>query len=168
MEEIIRTNQELCKQLAEDDEIISEYKARIKSLERDLEYLEKEKKELSIQLKKTLKDVKYKEEALEDKILTLKARIKEITLHQRKMALNTPQPPAPNELIDLYDKVLDNNGHIDDYSNGDTQIWDILSAQNIRSMSRHTAHVEPLISKLLLLDVRMTGFAKYKFAGLLN
>ncbi|CAJ0835798.1 19672_t:CDS:2 [Entrophospora sp. SA101] len=144
MEEIIRTNQELCKQLAEDDEIISEYKARIKSLERDLEY------------------------SLEDKILTLKARIKEITLHQRKMALNTPQPPAPNELIDLYDKVLDNNGHIDDYSNGDTQIWDILSAQNIRSMSRHTAHVEPLISKLLLLDVRMTGFAKYKFAGLLN
>ena len=38
MEEIIRTNQELRKQLAEDDEIISEYKTRIKSLERDLEY----------------------------------------------------------------------------------------------------------------------------------
>ncbi|CAJ0874259.1 11909_t:CDS:2 [Entrophospora sp. SA101] len=141
MEEIIRTNQELCKQLAEDDEIISEYKARIKSLERDLEYLEKEKKELSIQLKKTLKDVKYKEEALEDKILTLKARIKEITLHQRKMALNTPQPPAPNELIDLYDKVLDNNGHIDDYvRNPQTSAWnqrDILNKIIIVNDSVH-------------------------------
>ena len=162
MEEIIRTNQELRKQLAEDDEIISNYRTRIKALELDLEYcnreinllgnslvlredeidtLKKENKSLSIQLKKALKDVKYKEEGLisrdnqmlglEDKILTLKARIKDITSRKRKMALNAPQPPAPNELTNLYDEVLDNNGHIDDYiRNPQTSAWnqrDILN-----------------------------------------
>src|SRR5688572_888730 len=162
MEEIIRTNQELRKQMAEDDEIISEYKSRIKALERDLEYcnqeinllgnslvlredeietLKKENKSLSIQLRKALKDVKYKEEGLtsrdnqliglEDKILTLKTRIKDITSQRRRMALNAPQPPAPNELIDLYDEVVDNNGHIDDYiRNPQTSAWnqrDILN-----------------------------------------
>lgn len=85
MDEIIQTNRELRKQLAEDDIIIAEYKSKIRSLERELEYcnsvinhlsntlihseeeiecLKKENSTLSKELRKALKDVGIKEECL--------------------------------------------------------------------------------------------------------
>ena len=84
-QEIIHTNHELRKQLAEDDVIIAEYETKIRILERDLDYcnreinylsntlihseeeiesLKKENTTLSIQLRKALKDIDTKEECL--------------------------------------------------------------------------------------------------------
>src|SRR5437868_711387 len=113
MEEIIYTNWELRKQLAEDDVLIADYKTKIRLLEQDLEHcnreinllsntimrsedeiewLKKEKTELSKQLRKALVEVEQKEKCLvvrdnqiihlEEKILTLKNRIKYITSHK--------------------------------------------------------------------------------------
>src|SRR5215210_5727200 len=105
MEEIIRTNRELRKQLAEDDVIIDAYKDKIQKLEHDLEYcnreinflsktilrseeeiecLKNEKSTLSKQLQKALLEVERKEECLiiqDNQIITLEDKI--LTLKNR-------------------------------------------------------------------------------------
>ena len=98
MNEIVRTNRELRKQLAEDDEIISKYKAKIKLLEHDLEkcnleihylgkslvdreekneILKKDNTNLSIQFRKALQNIESKEKFIvfmEDQFSALEDR----------------------------------------------------------------------------------------------
>jgi chromosome segregation ATPase len=122
MDEIIKTNRELRKQLAEDDEIISKYETRIKSLVRDLEHsnlenhylgksliqreaeietLKKDNTDLSIQLRKALQDIESKEKFIafrEDQFITLEDKI---STYNKKPKMSSPrqiQPPNPNEI----------------------------------------------------------------------
>ncbi|CAJ0843544.1 9004_t:CDS:2 [Entrophospora sp. SA101] len=84
---------------------------------------------------------------LEEEVIKLKNRIRKLTSRKYnksveiknsldivKMAQLNPnqiQPPAPNELNNLFDTLLDENGHIDDYiRNSHTSAWnqrDILN-----------------------------------------
>ena len=122
MDEIIRTNRELRKQLAEDDEIISNYEAKIKSLERDLEHsnleihylgksliqreteidvLKKDNTDLSIQLRKALKDIESKEKFItfrEDQFIALEDKISTYNKKPKMSSTRRIQPPNPNEI----------------------------------------------------------------------
>ncbi|CAJ0834591.1 16414_t:CDS:2, partial [Entrophospora sp. SA101] len=122
MDEIIRTNRELRKQLAEDDEIISKYETRIKSLVRDLEnsnleihYLDKsliqreaeietlkeDNKNLSIQLRKALQDIESKENFIvfrEDQFIALEDKISTFNKKPKMSSTRQIQPPNPNEI----------------------------------------------------------------------
>ncbi|CAJ0842202.1 19402_t:CDS:1, partial [Entrophospora sp. SA101] len=122
MDEIIRTNRELRKQLAEDDEIISKYETRIKSLVRDLEnsnldihYLDKsliqreaeietlkeDNKNLSIQLRKALQDIDSKENFIvfrEDQFIALEDKISTFNKKPKMSSTRQIQPPNPNEI----------------------------------------------------------------------
>jgi chromosome segregation ATPase len=122
MDEIIRTNRELRKQLAEDDEIISKYETRIKSLVRDLEnsnleihYLDKsliqreaeietlkeDNKNLSIQLRKALQDIESKEKFIvfrEEQFIALEDKISTFNKKPKMSSTRQIQPPNPNEI----------------------------------------------------------------------
>lgn len=131
MDEIIKTNRELRKQLAEDDEIISKYETRIKSLVRDLEHsnlenhylgksliqreaeiktLKKDNTDLSIQLRKALQDIESKEKFIafrEDQFIALEDKI---STYNKKPKMSSPrqrqiQPPNPNEIDTSTDSI---------------------------------------------------------------
>jgi len=117
-QEIIRTNHELRKQLAEDDILIDEYKSRIRILERDLDYCNREiehlgntliyseeeieslkrlNSNLSKQLRKALKEVEWKEECLvsrDNQIFSLESKI--LTLKIRIKEITKKQTMAGN------------------------------------------------------------------------
>ena len=115
-QEIIHTNQELRKQLAEDDILIDEYKSKIRILERDLDYCNREiehlgnsliyseeeieslkrlNSNLSKQLRKALNDVEWKEECLvsrDNQIFLLESKI--LTLKNRIKEISKKQTMA--------------------------------------------------------------------------
>lgn len=126
-QEIIRTNQELRKQLAEDDILIADYRSKINSLERDLEHcnreinllsntiirsedeiesLKKENTTLSKQLRKALLEVEQKEKCLiirDNQINDLEEKI--LTLKNRIKYITSRKMTQPTiaELQNAYD-----------------------------------------------------------------
>ena len=129
MEEIIYTNQELRKQLAEDDIIIAEYKTKIRLLERDLEHcnqeinllnttilnseeeiecLRKDNTNLSKQLRKALLEVERKEKSLvhqDNQIKQLEERILTLKSRIKDITLKKMSVPAISEHESLYEDI---------------------------------------------------------------
>src|SRR5688572_2424908 len=129
MDETIRTNRELRKQLAEDDEIISKYETRIKSLVRDLEHsnleihylskslihreaeietLKNDNKNLSIQLRKALQDIESKEKFIvfrEEQFIALEDKILTQNKKPKMSTQRQIQPPNPNEIDVTTDSI---------------------------------------------------------------
>jgi chromosome segregation ATPase len=129
MDEIIRTNRELRKQLAEDDELISKHETRIKSLVRDIEHsnleihylsksliqreaeienLKKDNTNLSIQLRKALQDIESKEKFIvfqEDQFIALEDKILTQNKKPKMSSQRQIQPPNPNEIDVTTDSI---------------------------------------------------------------
>ncbi|CAJ0834086.1 931_t:CDS:2, partial [Entrophospora sp. SA101] len=125
------------------------------SHEKEIQELKSQVSDLQKRLRSALKDVDKKESyvldleqrlsTLEEEVVILKKKIREITsrkynksaeikdsLNIVKMTQpNQIQPPAPNEIGTIFDTVLDENGHIDNYiRNPQTSAWnqrDILN-----------------------------------------
>src|SRR5687768_12708636 len=129
MDEIIRTNRELRKQLAEDDELISKHETRIKLLVRDIEHnnleihylsksliqreaeienLKKDNTNLSIQLRKALQDIESKEKFIafrEDQFIALEDKILTQNKKPKMSSQRQIQPPNPNEIDATTDSI---------------------------------------------------------------
>src|SRR6185369_16709845 len=145
----------LIKELEQWNRTISFQDTTIIAHEKEIQELKSQVSDLQKRLRSALKDVDKKESyvldleqwlsTLEEEVVILKKKIREITswkynksaeikdsLNIVKMAQsNQIQPPVPNEINTIFDTVLDENGHIDDYiRNYQTSAWnrrDILN-----------------------------------------
>src|SRR6185369_13461059 len=143
----------LIKELEQWNRTISFQDTTIIAHEKEIQELKSQVSDLEKRLRIALKDVDKKEgyildleqwlSTLEEEVIVLKKKIRELTfwkynksveikdsLNIVKMA-NQIQPPRPNELNNLFDTLLDENVHIDDYiRNSHTSAWnqrDILN-----------------------------------------
>ena len=129
----------LIKELEQCSRSISFQDNTIIAHEKEIQELKFQVSDLQKRLRLALKDADKKEgyilnleqwlSTLEEEVVILKKKIREITSRKYNKSAgikdsfnivkmsqpNQIQPPRPNELNNLFDTLLDENGHIDDY-----------------------------------------------------